>query len=153
MFRITSTAISRHTDSSMADLRIAPSMPTQELNLCSLIARSTPRIVSSVTAISKMRKNELPASNIIILFIIFTHPFCFSRYYKNILLPPYSDGAPSVNIHMHNLPHLHLQAAAICVSSGRYIRIGRMSIHSSCCDIMDPILLFMISYDWHGSLP
>ena len=39
------------------------------------------------------------------------------------------------------------------IIAGRYIRIGRMSIHSSCCDVIDPILLFMISYEWHGSLP
>ena len=42
----------------MATLRIAPSMPTQELNLCSLIARSTPSIVSNATAINKISKNE-----------------------------------------------------------------------------------------------
>ena len=56
---ISSVAIKRHTEKSIAALRIAPSMPTQLLNLCSLIARRTPRSVSSVTAISRIRMNEL----------------------------------------------------------------------------------------------
>ena len=43
-----------------------------------------------------------------------------------------------------------LQSAFLLVNhniiAGRYVRIGRMSIHSSCCDIMYPILPFMTIY-------
>nr|DAL71063.1 MAG TPA: hypothetical protein [Caudoviricetes sp.] len=84
----------------------------------------------------------------------------FKNCNKNGPLRSCSDDTSSINIHMCSHLHLHLQAAADCVFlidhniiAGRYIRIGRMSIHSSCCDVIDPILLFMISYEWHGSLP
>ena len=63
MCMIMSTSISKPTLSSIAAFLIAPSIPTQELNLCSLIARSTPKIVSNTTAINKISKNEFPVSN------------------------------------------------------------------------------------------
>lgn len=67
---ITSVAIKRHTEKSIAAFRIAPSIPTQLLNLCSLIARRTPKSVSSATAISKIRMNELLDNKIKIFSII-----------------------------------------------------------------------------------
>ena len=74
-FLITSVAIRKHTDKSIPAFRIAPSIPTQLLNLCSLIALSTPSIVSKATAISKIFTNELLDSNVIILSIISILPF------------------------------------------------------------------------------
>ena len=70
------------------------------LNLCSLIARKTPKIVSKATATSKILTKESAESNVIIWFIILIFlsyfltktrpvrswfPFAFSFYFPSII--------------------------------------------------------------------
>ena len=70
IFMITSIDISKHTENNIAAFLIAPSIPTHELNLCSLIARSAPSIESNDTQISNALKSILLLNRIIISFII-----------------------------------------------------------------------------------
>ena len=60
----------KHTENNIAAFLIAPSIPTHELNLCSLIARSAPSIESNDTQISNALKSILLLNRIIISFII-----------------------------------------------------------------------------------
>ena len=73
---IRSAIISTPADTSIITFRIAPSMPTLELNLWYFIARPTPRIVSSTTANSSSLISEFPPSNAMKSFMImFLNPF------------------------------------------------------------------------------
>ena len=72
IFTIKSINTRTITQNNIATFLIAPSIPTQLLKRCSLIALNTPNIVSMRTAMRSTFKKECAANNVIISFMFFS---------------------------------------------------------------------------------